>query len=261
MNKNRFLFWSPWLSVAALLITIQLLPPSWASDHDDGETELKGRALNITDLYVFREDNQTGLPADSPNLVLIMNTNPRSLPGQQYFFSTQARYEFHLSRVTAANKTQKPKGTNDVLLRFQFGAPQADNTQPFTLTLIRDGNSTLINKTTAGGDLLTTTLEGSKTGKINTNTSTVDNQTLAVFAGLREDPFFFDVEQFFKVRAHALKTSSFLGFLAPSAAKDFTHNYNVNAIVVRIPLRLLQTGANEPVFDVWTTISIPQAAQ
>ena len=29
-----------------------------ASDHDDGETEIKGRNLNLTDLLVFREQDQ-----------------------------------------------------------------------------------------------------------------------------------------------------------------------------------------------------------
>ena len=59
-----------------------------ASDHDDGELDLKGRALNLTDVYAFREDSQTGNPFDQNNLILVMNTHPRSLARQQYYYYT-----------------------------------------------------------------------------------------------------------------------------------------------------------------------------
>lgn len=52
------------------------------SDHDDGEVDTKGRNLNLTDLFVFREIDQNS-QASSGDLVLIMNTNPRSLARQQ----------------------------------------------------------------------------------------------------------------------------------------------------------------------------------
>jgi len=57
--------------------------PVVASDHDDGETNIKSRNTNLTDLYVFREDWETNSNADQGNLIFAMNTNPRSLPRQQ----------------------------------------------------------------------------------------------------------------------------------------------------------------------------------
>ena len=237
-------------------ILLILLTSAWvaqASDHDDGELDLKGRSLNITDVYAFREDNQTGNAADSGNLILIMNTNPRSLPGQQYYFSTQALYDFHLSRVKAADKTKPPTGSDDIVLRFQFAAPDSNNQQAISVSLIKDGQASSAKK-----KALTTTLNQSKSGQIINNKVRLANRELTVFAGLRQDPFFFDVTQFFKVRDAAVKTGQFIGFLPANQAKDFTHNYNVNTIVARVPIALLQTSAAEPVFDVWTTISVPQ---
>ena len=38
----------------------------YASDHDDGETDLKARALNLTDHFAFKS------PADSSQLSMIM---------------------------------------------------------------------------------------------------------------------------------------------------------------------------------------------
>jgi hypothetical protein len=242
--------------IGVILLLSVTTPGLRASDHDDGETELKGRSLNITDVYAFREDNQSAVGGDAGNLILIMNTNPRSLPGQQYYFSTRARYDFHITRVTAADKTKKPPGRDDITLRFEFGAPTATNQQSIVFTFIRNGQATRIDRNANGAPLLTTNISDSKNNQLINNQVTVDGRPLTIFAGLREDPFFFDVEQFFKVRDAALKTGRFIGFLPPNQAKDFTQNYNVNAIVLRVPISTLQSAAREPVFDVWTTISI-----
>lgn len=251
--RRQNLYSTSLFAAGCLLVGLSAL----ASDHDDGEMDLKGRALNLTDVYVFREDNQTGNANDQQNLVLIMNSNPRSLPGQQYYFSTQGIYNFHLTRVKAADKTKKPTGNENVVLRFKFGAPGADRTQAFTMSLVRDGKETVVDKDESGRPLVTTNIDNSKADSITQNRARVDNLPVDIFAGLRQDPFFFDVEQFFKVRAEALKSRRFIGFLPANQAKDFTHNYNVNTIVVRVPLALLRSGANEPVFDVWTTITVP----
>ncbi len=247
--------------VVGITLSLSSVLMTKASDHDDGEMEQKGRALNLTDLYVFREDwqDQNGSPS---NLVLVMNTNPRSLARQQYHFSSQARYEFHLSRVSAADKSARPTGKEDVVMRLEFGAPDSGNRQPITLTAIRDG------KEIKAGAGFTTSLADMNLGKVTLNSTMLDGSNISVFAGLREDPFFFDVERFFRVRGLLATGANTLGsaptqgganvFRADSAAVDFTAGYNVNSIVLRVPMSFLQTSANEPVFDVWETISIPQ---
>src|SRR5258708_6672765 len=110
-----------------------------ASDHDDGENDQKSRALNLTDLYVFREGDQTGVSGDNQNLIFVMNVNPRSVARQQYFWSTNALYEFHVTRRTA--KTDLVTGADDVLLRFQFGAPDLAQRQQITVTAIKHGST------------------------------------------------------------------------------------------------------------------------
>src|SRR5579864_2048028 len=102
MGRSRL-----WLSalalvaLAAMLITPRLLV---ASNHDDGELDLKGRALHTTDFFVFREQDQNPSAA-AGDLVFIMNVNPRSLPRQEYYFSTGARYDIHVTRVSDKNAT------------------------------------------------------------------------------------------------------------------------------------------------------------
>lgn len=226
-----------------------------ASDHDDGEMDLKGRSLNLTDLYAFREDWQDSAGSSS-NLVLVMNTNPRSMARQQYYFSTQARYEFHLSRVAAANKTVAPNGNDDVMIGFEFSAPKANGRQSITMTVIKDGGAA---QQYSMGE--TTTIADNNLNQIVTNNISIGGQNLSVFAGLREDPFYFDVERYFRIRGLlATGTNTLTGaglFRDAATAVDFTAGYNVNAIVLRVPIQFLQQNG-EPVFDIWETISVKQ---
>lgn len=247
-----------WIKMSLMLSLIlgSLAPVTYASDHDDGVTDLKSQSTNLTDLYVFREDWQTGRSADESNLVLIMNSSPRSLPEQQYYFSTNASYQFHLTRVAADNKNASPTGASDIILSMTFGAQNADNQQPITLTANRGGE--VLTATTAddGTPLLTTTIQAGMAGNLNIYDVTLAGQTFKLFAGMREDPFFFDVQQFFKVRAGAAGLGPKVGFLPPAQADDFTEDYNVNSVVLSVPIDFLQTEAEEPIFDVWETIFI-----
>jgi hypothetical protein len=228
-----------------------------ASDHDDGEIDAKGRSLALTDLYVFRESDQNG-SASANDLILVMNTNPRSLPQQQYFFSTQARYEFHATRNTAAEKTTRPSGRKDFTLRFTFGAPTA-NQQAITVTAIKDGATIEQTKTTSGTNIVTTPLPG--TSEV-VNLVDLGGTTIAVFAGLREDPFFFDVKRYFEIRSAVAAGTAGAnlagGFNIEAEAEDFAKDYNVNSIVVRVPISFIQASNDQVVLDWWETISIPQ---
>lgn len=231
------------VSIAALLVATVLPKALVASDHDDGEVDTKGRNLNLTDLYAFREKDQNPNAKDG-DLILTMNTNPRSVARQQYFFSTNARYEFKLTRV--ADKEATPTGQEDITLRFEFSAPNDRKQQQIKFTVIKDG------KETSAQNLYTTPLND----KPVINRLGSDDSKIAVFAGLREDPFFFDVEQFFRVRAGALGTGPGVGFHPPNQAIDFAKGYNVNAIVVRIPQQFLAGKTGTKVYDIWETISL-----
>src|SRR4051812_27559947 len=137
------------LAYSLLFLGTLLMPPgaARASDHDDGEHALKSRELNLTDLYVFREDSQD--IAGSPgNLILVMNSNPRSVARQQYYFSTAAEYQFHISRV--ARKTARPTGEDDVTLSFTFSNPDASGWQEIRLNGRSVGQTTSLADMNAG---------------------------------------------------------------------------------------------------------------
>lgn len=235
------------MAVLATAMAVSLWGPQMvgASDHDDGETNIKSRNSSLTDVYVFREGDQSGNVADNSNLIMIMNTNPRSVPRQQYYFNNNARYEFNVSRLASATAT--PTGSPDVVLRFEFGQPNANNQQNITISAIKDGQSA----NTGGQTFFTTPLGagGAPAAAVN-NTVSLFGQNLTVFAGLREDPFFFDVQQYFRIRGGAAGAWNNPGF-------DFAAGYNVNAIAVRVPISFLAGDTGVTTFDVWATISIP----
>jgi Domain of unknown function (DUF4331) len=92
------------------------------------------------------------------------------------------------------------------------------------------------------------------------NQLAANGSKFAIFAGLREDPFFFDVEQFFRVRAGALGKGPAVGFRPANQAIDFAKGYNANSIVLRIPRKFIQGATNATIFDIWETISVRDPA-
>ena len=129
------------MKLLMLFFVLLSLNHGLASDHDDGEIDLKGRALNITDVFAFREDWQTGNSGDSGNMILIMNVNPRSLPGQNYYFSTKTRYNIHLTRNSTSEKSIRPSGRQDIVFRVYFDNPTGSKNQNFRVDAEVDGQS------------------------------------------------------------------------------------------------------------------------
>jgi hypothetical protein len=249
-----------------------------ASDHDDGDIDLKSRALNLTDHYAFKSGT---------DLSLIMYVNPRSLPGRQYYLSENARYEFHVTKV--ATRAAASNTTEDFIFRVEAGAPTAAGTQPLTLTVL-SGGTTVVGTHTG----TSTAFTASKANTITTNTATIGTFTgIRYFVGQRADGFHFDVQRFFQVRDFLAQRffggaggignadasvypgpncegDAFLGGIPaaggtpeldgddvnlwnpPSCAPDFTKNYNVTSIAINIPIAAL--GGS--IFDTWSTISV-----
>ncbi|MBA3461377.1 MAG: DUF4331 family protein [Deltaproteobacteria bacterium] len=281
MKKSRLIKAASAIASLALVGTATL---ALASDHDDGEIDLKGRALNLTDHYAFKT------PGSSTEMTLIMYFNPRSLPGRQYSMSTQARYEFHVSK--AATKTSAPTVKDDFVFRFEANAPDMTGTQMVTLTVLKDGQ---VMGTHTG---MTTGFAGSKSNTVVANNASVSGNAIKWFIGQRADSFHFDVVRFFQVRtflagrffggaggngdataglADNCRGDKFLAnlqpggptvneaggvpdadvinlFNPPSCAPDFTKNLNVTAIVMNVPIAML--GGS--IFDTWSTISVPE---
>jgi hypothetical protein len=272
-----------YLALAASAIVLVALATSEASDHDDGDNDIKARSLNLTDHFAFKS------PSDPNELSLVMYFNPRSLPGKQYFLSTNARYEFHVSK--SETRTSAPTLKDDFLFRFEGGPPDAAGVQNITLTVVKNG--TVLGAVTGKST-------GFAASQANTNVTVNSGNAGGVdvkfFVGMRADSFYFDVNRFFQVRNFLARrffggaggnglpidpdptnTSANAARLAPncegdrflqgdgdgdainlfnppSCAPDFTKNLNVTAIVLNVPIAQLEGT----IFDTWSTISVKQ---
>jgi hypothetical protein len=98
------------------------------------------------------------------------------------------------------------------------------------------------------------------TGKVNTMLGS--NTGIQLFAGARSDPFFIDLEQFFRILpdrkpvtgplAQLPSTQSATSFRNPGV--DYVKGHNVLSIVVELPTSMLTSGGNTKI-GLWGTIS------
>lgn len=192
---------------------------AFAADHLDapGLTPPGGDpALDITDVYAFAS------PECDECTVLILAVNGLSAAGVDAAFDRKAHYRFKID--TDGNAVQ------DLNFNVRFGKVRRDGTQRFSVKMRNEqGRMKLIRKN-----------EGSTT-PIGDDLGVIPGKGgLRAFAGMRDDPFFFDLPGF-----------AALDFCATDPAPDTFAGTNVGAIVLEVPNALL--GSN-PTIGVWGSI-------
>lgn len=191
-----------------------------AADHLDapGLTPPGGdAALDITDVYAFAS------PDCDDCTVLIMAVNGLTAPGVDVAFDSEAHYRFRVDNNGNA--------VQDFNFDVRFSKVRRDGTQRFSVRMRGDtGRKTLIGKGSGR-----TTPVGEEAKVIN------GKEGLRAFAGMRDDPFFFDLPGFVA-----------LDFCATDPAADTFAGSNVAAIVLEVPNSLIGPG---PALAVWGTTS------
>jgi len=234
-SRSRRLFFG--VLVVATAISAATL---FASDHQDTpEVELSPR-MDINDVYAF-----PGASAD--RIVLVLTTSSPITPAQ----SASASFDPNLLYQLKIDNTGD--GVEDRVLQFTFTGTGA-NQQIQVRGPVAPAAVGMINNVVDASPSLT--------GAVN---STLGSATgLQVFAGLRDDPFFLDLEQFFRIVPDRKPVSGPLSQLpeTPSAsawrpvgqAVDYLRGINTLAIVVELPVSMLTAGG-QPKIGVWGTIS------
>jgi hypothetical protein len=142
------------------------------------------------------------------------------------------------------------------VLQFSMGAPVSGTQQIFVYGPATPNETGTVTTLLNGGSI-------SGTGLINHSFTA---GSLTVFAGVREDPFFFDLTRFY-----AIVPDRNLGSSSPSclpgvgsgtcpggfigAGSDFFNNGNVLSIVVEMPRSFLQPTGSSSVIGYWATTS------
>jgi hypothetical protein len=229
-----------WLpkSVAALVIAGALTAGAvFASDHQDTpEVELNPR-MDINDVYAF--------PGASTDRIALIMTTSSPIAGQTASFDPNLLYQFKIDNTGDARE--------DLVIQVTFdagtGASQVAAVRgPVAPAAVGVSNTVVSTGTAISGNVGTTF--GSPAGT-------------QVFTGLRADPFFIDLEQFFKIipdRRPATGplstplTQTATAFRNPGI--DFVRPFNTLAIVVELPRSLLLTSTSaDAKFGLWATIS------
>ena len=192
------------------------------ADHREAPFVQTDGRLDINDVYAF---------TNGDNTVLAMTVNPGAavLPNSPITFSTDATYQIKIDNDGDAKA--------DIAYRFRFSTPDSNGQQDLTLWHV------------TGPDAEYDTGTGVQIAE--GVTSTDDEEEIDVdgggslFAGLRDDPFFFDLVGF----------QNSLTFCTTDPASDFFAGLNVSAIVLEVPTTSL-LGPSAPLIFPWASVNV-----
>lgn len=207
-----------------------------ASDHQDTpEVELNPR-MDINDVFAF--------PGSGADRIALAMTTSSPIQGTNASFDNNLLYQFRIDNSGDA--------IEDRVIQVAFsgsGANQTVTVRGPIAPAMTGMRSTLVDDPRAITGPVGQTL-GSASG-------------VQVFTGLRDDPFFIDLEQFFKIIPDRRpstgplsqpQTQTATSFRSPGI--DFLRSYNALAIVVEVPKSMLTSATSADAnIGIWGTVS------
>jgi uncharacterized protein DUF4331 len=233
---KRFMY----LALAVATVgTVGVIRLAQGSDHQDTPEVELNPATDMTDVYVF--------PGASPDrTVLVLNTWAFITPAQttSTYFDPNVLYQFKIDNNT--------DGVEDKVIQITFDGAGPNQTVAVRGPLVPPVVGAMGNRIATAAPAVT--------GPINQVLGSGDG--MQVFAGWRDDPFFIDLEQFFRIIPDRKPVTGPLAQLpdTPSASAfrnpgvDYVAGFNVLSIVIELPTAWLTAGGN-PKIGVWGTTS------
>lgn len=234
----------PALVAGGFIVAVAIAGRLRASDHQDTpDVELNPR-FDVNDVYAF--------PAATPGrTVLVLGTSspitPANTPSFTFGTKNQELYQLKVDNNGDA--------VEDLVFQFTFTGPAGH--QRVTLRGPARPNET---------GPANTLLQGKQTVSGPVNEVLGSPSGIQLFAGPRDDPFFIDLEQFFRIipdrkpvtgpLSQLPGTPTASAFRSAAQAVDYVRGLNDMAIVVELPTSLLVANPQAPSkFGVWGTAS------
>ncbi|MFM9988779.1 DUF4331 family protein [Flavobacterium sp.] len=209
MKKTKMYLGLSFVAISGLLLI--------AADHADAPA-VTGNANDITDVYAFQGQ-------DTNNMVFVVNTQGLLSPG------ATAAAAFNENVMTEINIDNTGDNVEDLVIqaikrdgKMYFFGPTAPGTTGTSSTVKTASSSGSVDISQYGQAPITSTSNGMK-----------------FFAGPRDDPFFFDLNQF-----KAILAGTATGFNNPGT--DTFAGTNVLATIIEVPKSMLGTSTT---INVW----------
>ena len=207
------------VAIALLAGTILTLsaPPVFAADHAEATLAAADPGADLADVFAFLDPN------DNSRVILAMDVDGFIVPSEllnHSFFAPDIRFRFEIENTGDAVPDQK--------IDITF-SPQTSRSLPQTATIRLPGGKVFKAPTTV------------QTLAANPNpfvTTTDPNSGVTFFAGLTDDPFFFDIVGFNRFVASVLAGAADASKL--NRGRDSFAGYNIHMIALSIPARLLK---------------------
>lgn len=230
------------LALAAGAGTAAIVKYAAASDHQDTPEVELSQFLDINDVYVF--------PGATPDrLTLVLTTASPLTPAKSVTasFDPGILYQIKIDNTGDA--------LEDRVLQFTFTGTGQNQQVEMRGPVAPEQTGTANRRVDAAATL---------SGAVNTVLGSPSG--IQLFAGLRDDPFFIDLEQFFKIIPDRAPVTGPLSKIGPkpeatsfrSPGIDFLRAFNALAIVVELPESMLLPaggGGVDPQIGVWATTS------
>jgi hypothetical protein len=191
------------------------------ADHRDSPINISNPTADINDVYAFRNGN---------NLVIAISANPLIAPSDNVsrgFFDPAVQFQIHIDRTGDVS--------DDALVTIR------GTTNPARIVIDHPGPS----------------FEATVTPPQSTTPVITDKDGIKIFAGLRDDPFFFDLTGFQAFIANPTAPARGLRPASAGAPADTFAGLNVFAIVVEVPITAVTgaANANTGTIKVWVSSS------
>jgi len=239
-----------WFAVVAVVLTASgiLVKRTLASDHQDTADVELNPSMDMTDVYAF--------PGSTPDrIALVLNswallTPAEAAPGITSF-DDNLLYQFKVDNTGDANE--------DLVIQVTFHGTGANQTVEVRGPMAPPVVGAMRNTVSSA--------QPTVTGKVATVLGSASG--MQVFAGPRQDPFYIDLEQFFRIipdrkpvtgpLSMLPDTATASSFRAPGSAVDILggsggHPFNVLSIVIELPKSQLHGTASDKI-GIWGTIS------
>ena len=197
-----------------------------SADHRDAPTVIVDPAADINDVYAFVNPN-------NGNVVLAMTVNPFQAPGNPQYFSPEVLYQIKIDNDGDFKE--------DLVIQATFDKATAD--QQFSIVgPVKPKKAGVVNALAKTKSTDGLTFTGPANGTV------VTGSGIKAYAGLIDDPFFFDL----------VFVERFIGILPGGPVTrvpgvDYFAGFNVSVIAIELPPEKLSPSKGK--IHVWATTS------